>query len=65
MGLVSVTIPISLLHSNALFHNLCKHNPHIYPDLCLFVVLETYPSEILLVTEHLGPHSQWHAFNTQ
>lgn len=50
MHLVSVVIPILLIHGNALFYNLCEHNPHIYPELCLFVVLETYPSEILLVT---------------
>lgn len=46
---VLVTISVSLTHANALLHNLCKLNPHIYPELCLFVVLQTYPPEILLI----------------
>lgn len=50
MDLVSVMIPIPLIHGDVLFHNLCKHNPHIYPELYLFVVWETYPSETLPVT---------------
>lgn len=45
---LSVTISISLIHGNALFHNLRKRNPPIYLELCEFVVLQTYPSKIIL-----------------
>lgn len=47
---VSVTIALPVTRGKALVHNLHRRNTHSYPELCLFVVFQTHPSEILPVT---------------
>lgn len=66
IDLISVTMFVSLIYGNALFHTLCRHSPDIIQSSVFFVVvLKTYTSEILLVVYHWGSQSPWHDFNMQ